>query len=122
MCITIFKSQEEVPYNMNEPLEGQVRGSKKIVIDYEPKDPSIDHFLDEVERLCKNGISANLNIKFNHNNSLNGAKLRKQMDRLTKDLDINELIKIMATTHAETDKKLEEIANHCMGKNCRVKS
>lgn len=113
MCIKIVKSKEEFKYDMNKPLEDQLKGSQQVIINYEPKDQSIDKFLDEIERLCKNGISAKLNIRFNHNNNLGGARIRNEMIKLTNDLDVNEVIKLMALVHAEADKKLEEIENYC---------
>jgi hypothetical protein len=116
MCIKIVRSKEEVSYDMSAPLEDQLRGSKQIIINYEPKDPSIDKFLDEMERLCKKGISASLNIKFNHNNSLAGARTKKQMGKLAEDLDINEVIKMITTAQAEADKKLEEMTKICFAK------
>lgn len=122
MCIKIVTSTEEISYDMERPLEDQIRGSRRIVVNYEPFDPTIDKFLDEVERLCKNGVTANLNIKFNHNNNLIGAKIGKEMTKLSKDLDINEVIKLMVTAQAEADKKLEELSSICLAKNCRVKT
>ena len=122
MCIKIVRSKAEVSYDMNTPLEEQIKGCKQIVVNYEPKDPAIDKFLGEVERLCKHGISTKLNIAFNHNNFLLGAKTGKQLAKLARDLDLNEVIKFMVNTHAESDKKLEEIANYCMDGKCRVKS
>lgn len=118
MCIKIIKLKEEVSYDTNKPLEEQLVGSKQIVVNYEPRDPSIDKFLDEVERMCKNGVSASLNIKFNHNNFLAGAKIKKEIIKLSKDLDVNELIKAVVSAHAEADKKLEEMAETCLGKRC----
>lgn len=122
MCVKIVRSKAEVSYDMNTPLEEQLKGCKQIVVNYEPKDPAIDKFLGEVERLCKNGISTKLNIEFNHNNFLLGAKTSKQLAKLAKQLDFNEIIKFMVNSHAESDKKLEEIANYCMDGNCRVQS
>jgi len=113
MCIKIFKSDQPISYDMSRPLEEQIQGSKKIVVDYDPKDESVDKFLDEVERLCKHGISASLNIKFNHNNNLSGARIRKQLDQLSEDLDVNELIKMLSLTYADVDKKLEELHKYC---------
>ena len=104
---------------MNSPLEEQLKGCNQIVVNYEPKDPSINKFIGEVERLCKHGISSKLNIQFNHNNFLLGAKTGKQLAKLAKELDLNEVIKFMVNCHAESDKKLEEIANYCMDGSCR---
>ena len=116
MCIKIVKLKEEVPYDTSIPLEEQLVGSRQIVVNYEPKDSTVDKFLDEVERMCKNGVSASLNIKFNHNNYLAGARIKKEMRRLAKDLDVNELIKAVVSAHSEADKKLEEMAQTCLGK------
>ena len=113
MCIKIVKSTEEISYDTNRSLEEQLKGSNKVVINYEPKDPSIDHFLDEVERLCKNGITANLNIQFNHNNHLKGAKVKKEIIKLSNGMDLNEIIKFMTLAQSDTDKKLEEMAEFC---------
>ena len=116
MCITIVTAKKEVLYNTERPLEEQLKGSKKVVIDYDPSDTTLDTFLNEVEKLCKNGTSAKLNISFNHNNHLTGAKRKKEATKLSKDLDINEIIKLMVLAHSSVDKKLEELANYCMDK------
>jgi hypothetical protein len=122
MCIKIVGARKEVSYDMNQPLEKQVIGCKQIVVDYEPEDPCIDKFLSEIERLYKHGISAKLNIEFNHRNFILGAKTGKQLAKLAKQLDYNEIIKFMVNNHAESDKKLEEIASYCMDGKCRVES
>ena len=114
MCVKILTSKEELSYDMSRPLEDQLKGSKKVVINYEPKDPSIGHFLNEVEKLCKNGISAKLNIQFNHNNDIAGARLQKEMRKLAKDLDLNEVVKLMTLIQSNTDKKLEEMSTICL--------
>lgn len=101
---------------MNQPLEEQLRGSKQVIVNYEPKDPAIDKFLDEMERMCKKGVSASVNITFNHNNHLSGAKSKKKANTLAEDLDINEVIKLITKAQAETDKKLEEISKCCFDK------
>lgn len=120
MCIKIVRSKKEVSYDMNIPLEDQIKGCKQVVVNYEPKDPAMDKFIGEVERLCKKGISTKLNIEFNHNNFLLGAKTGKQLAKLAKQLELNEVIKFMVNSYAESDKKLEEIANYCMDGSCRV--
>lgn len=120
MCIKIIKSKQEYSYNMEIPLEEQLKGSKQIVVNYDPQDPSVEKFLNEVERLCKHGITANLNIKFNHNNHILGARTRKEITKLVKELDLNEVIKLMVTMQSETDKKLEELSIYCLGEKSDV--
>lgn len=114
MCIKIVRLKEESEYDMNTPLEDQLRGSRQVVVNYDPLDSSIDHFLDEVERLCKNGITASMNIKFNHNNNLYGARIKNEMVQLSQDLDLNEFIKMMALIQKMADKKLEEMSALCI--------
>lgn len=113
MCVKIVRVKETREFDVNVPLEEQLRGSKQVVVNYEPQDLSIERFLSEVERLCKSGISASLNIQFNHNNQLSGVKVQKRLSKLAKDLDINELVKFMVGAQADADKKIEEMLNLC---------
>lgn len=116
MCIKIVYSNHESSYDMNESLEKQLVGSKQVVVNYEPNDPSIEKFFDEMEKFCQNGIACNVNLKVLHNDQLIGQRYKNQAIRAEKDLKVNELIRMMANCHAETDKKLEELANICLGK------
>lgn len=118
MCIKIVRAKSEVEYDMSIPLEEQIKGSNKIVINYEPKDPSVDKFMSEIERFCKTGISAKLNIQVMHNNHLIGAMIQKRLVGVANDLRVNDLIKLMASAHAASDRRLEELANLCMDGNC----
>ena len=113
MCVKIVRLKSSEEYDTTRPLEEQLRGSKQVIINYSPKDPAIDHFLGEVERLCKTGVTASLNIQFNHNNQLTGAKIHKQLNKLAKDLDLNEVIKFMVKAQAEADKKIDEMIELC---------
>lgn len=113
MCIRIIHKDAEVKYNSKKPLEQQLYGSEQVVIKYEPKDRDIDIFVGEVERLCKTGICINTNIKVLHNDNLKGAKAKKLMGRLSKDLNLNEAIKILVTMQSETNKKLEALSTFC---------
>lgn len=113
MCIKIIRADNEVKYDISIPLEDQIKGSKQIVVDYEPNDPSLGKFLGEIERFCKTGINRNLNIKVKHNNSVMGSKIRSRMKEFANDLNLNEIIRFLSLTYSETDKKLEELANMC---------
>jgi len=116
MCITIVKTKNEIPYDITRPIEEQIRGSKQVVINYEPNDPSIEHFLNEVERICQNGIACSLNIKVIHNNYINGARTSKKSKQLEMELRLNDIVKIMSTSFYNNDKKLEELANLCLNR------
>lgn len=117
MCITIFTLNDHKPYDMGRPLEEQLKDCKEITIDFKPHDPSVEKFLDEIERFASNGIAYKLNIKVIHNNEILGAKIKRQVKKVESDLTVNELIKLMALTYDIADRKLEELSN-CMGKNC----
>jgi hypothetical protein len=118
MCIKIIRAEDEIKYDINKPLEEQIRGSKQIVVDYEPNDPSLEKFLDEIERFCQTGISRTFNIKVNHNSSIMGAKVKNKMKMYSKDLELNEVIKSLVNSFSNTDKKLEEIAEMCSIAGC----
>lgn len=116
MCITIFTSDEQRPYDMGHPLEEQLNGCKEITIDFRPHDPSVEKFLDEIERFASRGLTYKLNIKVIHNNEILGAKIKRQVKKVETSLTVNELIKLMALTYDIADRKLEEISNFCMEK------
>lgn len=116
MCIRIIHENEEVKYDSSEPLEQQLLGSKRVVVTYEPKDRDIDRFVAEVERLCKTGVSISANVEVVHKNSVGGAKAKKLMKRLTKDLELNEAIKILVTMQSEMNRKLEVLSTFCAKK------
>ena len=114
MCVKIVTPEEEKHYDMDRPLEEQLEGCKKIIIDYEPKDLSVLKLMRELERFVKSGIDSELVIQVVHNNHLNGAKIKKITQKSISDISINELIKAFVVNHKETDKKLEELANYCI--------
>jgi hypothetical protein len=117
MCIKIINSGVECSYDNSKPLEDQLCDSSEIHIKYEPKDSNMDRFLDEMERLCKTGVSANVNVDFSHNSNITGMKMKKQINRLTKDLHLNEAIKILTKLQSTTDGALRELSDFCNGKN-----
>jgi hypothetical protein len=117
MCVKIKSINSEAKYNPRVPLELQVSDCDKIVIKYEAKDPDIDKFIGEMERCCKTGINLNIDVDVAHQNDIKGAKAKKQVKRLLKDLNLNEAIKLLVMAHSKTDRKLEEMANFCLRKD-----
>lgn len=113
MCVRILGTNSNIKYDSSVPLEEQIKNSEKVVITYEPKDTDITKFIDEVERLCKQGISADIAIEVLHNNHLNGAKAKKQMKRLMKDLELNKAVKLLVKMQSNMDNSLEELSNFC---------
>ena len=116
MCIKIICSDHEHEFDMSFPLEEQVSGANEILVSYDPLDPKIGHFVGEVERLIKNGISCNVDIKVDSNNTLDGIRLERKLENLAKKLEVNEVIKRFTKFHAEVDCKLGEISKICLGK------
>lgn len=116
MCIKIIRADDEIKYDISKPLEDQIRGSKQIVVDYEPNDPSLDKFLDEIERFCQTGVNRTFNIKVKHNNNVMGAKVKSKMKEYAKDMNLNEVIRSLVNIYSEADKKLEEISTMCVVK------
>lgn len=114
MCVKIITTKKEVEYDAGRPLEDQLGRSNKIIIDYHPEDSSIDKFVSEVERICKTGISCNMNIEVSTNNILKGAKVKRKVNELQADLKVNDLVKLMTVIQSDADKRLEEIANFCL--------
>jgi hypothetical protein len=116
MCVKIICNDHEHEFNPLMPLEDQFVGAKEVIVNYDPVDTKIDSFLDEVERLCRTGISCNVDIKVNANNYLNGIKLERHIEKLKLKLDVNEVVKGLTKFHSETDKKLVEIQEICLGR------
>lgn len=121
MCVKIVSHEIERPYDSAKPLEDQVSAADQIVINYQPFDKTLDKFVQEIDRMTKNGIEAKFAIKVVHNDHIVGLKLKKQMAKASNDITLNEIIKLMVLSQAEVDKKLEDLANYCAGVNCNVK-
>lgn len=116
MCIKIVRTKEEFSYDPSKPIEDQIKGSKQILIDYKPNDTSLEKFLDEVERICKSGFSAHMNIKVVHNNFVKGMRVKKRTGQLSNGIDLNDVMKKMALMQSDMDKHLEELSNICFKK------
>lgn len=86
---------------MNKPFSEQVEGSQEIVVNYSEADPSVQHFLDEMEVLTAKSYGVGLNIRMISSENTTFA----------------DIIKIMALSFHEADRKLSEIMEMCTGKN-----
>jgi len=111
MCVKIFTSNEELSYDMDAPLEPQLKDATQVVINYEPEDPAIGKFFKEIERCSVEGIQIDVNLKVMHNDHIEGARAQKKATRLSEALDVNSLIKMLTLSYANADKKLEDIDN-----------
>lgn len=118
MCIKIIGSEEK-EFNPKQPLEQQIENAHRIVVDYDPQDPNVINisFLhSQMIRLYKNGISCNVDIKINPNNSLHGMKIERQFEKIKLAFDTHEFIKNLAKFQYENDRKLSEMSEMCLGK------
>jgi hypothetical protein len=115
MCIKFINCHQEIPYDVNVPLEEQLQGCEQIVVNYEPLDKEIDKFLKEVERFVRTGVDAKLNLKIIHNDNIFGFKVKQKLKKATNDITLNEIIKLMVLRQIEADKKLEDLANTFVG-------
>lgn len=118
MCVKLIKAKQEIPYDMGVPLEDQIKGCSKVIVDFRPNDPQLEKFMDEIERFAETGLSFKFNVQVIHNAQILGAKIKKQVKKVQKDLSVNELIKLMALAFDNSDRKLSEISEMCMGKVC----
>jgi hypothetical protein len=117
MCVKIVnQAHEEIPYDTERPLEDQIKGCEQIVVKYEPFDKSVEKLVQEMRRFINSGIDARFAIKVIHGNNLDGMRTKKQLQRATNDITLNEVIKLMVLSHMMLDRKLEEIAT-AMGQN-----
>lgn len=117
MCIKIIGYEKELEFNTHEPLEHQILGATDIFVNYDPIDPKISCFMDEIERMAEHGISCNAHIKVNNNSYIEGIKLEKRLKKIKTKLHVNEIVKNISLLHTNIDKKLGEISEMCLGKN-----
>ena len=117
MCIKIIGPECEKEFDGTEPLENQVAGAEKIVVSYDPLDIRICSFEGQLELMAKNGIDCSAEIEVKSNDYLEGMKLERRLAKLKKCLNTNVVIKELTKFHASADRKLNELADMCLGRN-----
>ena len=115
MCVKIIGEAIQ-EFDPKQPLENQIADAKEIVVNYDPYDLKIQSFVDQITSMLRKGISMKAEIKFNANNNLDGIRLERRIDQIRRAFDTNEFIKELTLLHSNTDKKLNEMLNMCMGK------
>jgi hypothetical protein len=116
MCVKIICTDHEYEFDPNMSLEHQIVGAKEILVSYDPLDPRIDHFVDQIERMIRSGVGCIADIRVNANNSISGFRLERRLEDLKRKMSINEVVKGLSTLHASTDSKLCEISKMCLEK------
>lgn len=112
MCVKLITNNHEAQYNSSIPLESQIGNYTKIVVNYEPSDENIKTLISELKRISKNGINAKLEIEVNHNNHIFGVKAKKELQKASNDITLNEFIRLAVTGHIIIDQKLQELSNN----------
>ena len=114
MCIKIVRSHDQFEFDPSEPLEYQIKGAKQVVIDYSPDDSRIQSFIDQMDRIVKNGVGCQMNIKVNPNNSLKAYQFERRVAEASRNLEVNEAISMLVRNQSETDKKLHDMQQMCL--------
>lgn len=114
MCIKIIGTEEK-EFDPTEPLQNQVGNASKIVVSYDPYDLKICSFEGQVEQMVRNGVSCKADIEVKTNNFLDGIRLERRLEKLKMRLEVNEVVKSIVSNHQETDRKLREMSNICLG-------
>ena len=115
MCVEIIKSEDKQSYRPELPFEQQFVGSEEVLIDCTPECPKVIKFLDEVEKVCKNGQSLPIQIKLANNSNL---KLFGKTKKLNEDLLLNDIIRQAVLIHENADSKLRELSEICLKGEC----
>jgi len=116
MCIEIVKSEAQESYKPNLPFEEQICGCQEVLIDCtNPKCSKVAKFLDEVEKICKNGQSLPIQIKLADNSNFSLFKKTKQLNR---ELLLNDIIGQVVLIHKNADTKLRELSELCAKGQC----
>ena len=115
MCVEIIKAENQESYKPELSFEEQIQGSKEVLIDCEPNCPKVAKFLDEVEKLCRNGQSLPITIKLADNSNI---KLFSKTKKLNKELLTNDIIKQAVLLHKNADAKLKELSEMCVKGSC----
>ena len=116
MCVKLVTSEKQVEFDTQKPLESQMKGLQKVVINYAPFDEQIKKFIQEIERFSNSGISFSFDVEVNHNSKLTGFKTQGKLDKTKSDITFNEIIKLIDLTHQCADRKMSELVNYCIGK------
>jgi hypothetical protein len=116
MCVEIIKSEDQQSYKPELPLEDQICGCQEVLIDCaNPKCYKVAKFLDEIEKVCKNGQSLPINIRLADNTNL---KLFSKTKKLSRELLLNDIMGHMALIHKNADDKLKELSEMCLKGSC----
>lgn len=113
MCVKFRKAEFETLYDVDQPLDLQMQGANEIVVEYRPRDASVVKFVKEMEKMSREGLEEYPLITVNHNNDIAGARIKKKVEKISKDITLNKLMKLIAISHYEANRRLEEMVTMC---------
>jgi len=113
MCVKFLKDDQFIEYDCSKPLMDQVCGIKEVLVEYQPKDKSVDAFLKEMQKCAQYGLNPNVKVRVEYGEMLNGYKTKKQLIGAMNDITINEIVKLLALMQRSIDKSLEELSAAC---------
>ena len=113
MCVKFLKDDQLISYDCSKPLMDQVSGVSEVVVEYKPKDKSVEAFLKEMQHCAKYGLNPNVKVKVEYGEMLNGYKTKKQLIGAMNDITLNEIVKLLALMQRSIDKSLEELSATC---------
>lgn len=113
MCVKLIKDSIPMSYDPSSPLKDQIDASTIVLVNYQPNDEEICSFLKDVQHCASTGQHLDLNLKVDYGYYLDGFKVKKQLKKALSDISLNEIIKLMALSQSETDRKLSELSSMC---------
>lgn len=113
MCIKMVIDNIACSYDPKGNFLEQVRKCSEVIVEYLPGDDEIRHFLQEVQKCAKNGISLDLNVRVNYGNYLSGFKAKQEIHSALNDISLNEVIKLISLSQHTAEKKLRELSEIC---------
>lgn len=112
MCVVFVQNNSETVYEDGIAIEAQMEQCEEIVIKYENDDSLIDRFLSKIESIVHTNFKNIKDIRFVHNNNINGIRFHRRAVKIMNAIYINRVISSLVLSHSTVDHKLEEISNY----------
>lgn len=113
MCVRMVRDNIPCSYDPQGDFLEQAKNCSEVIVEYLPGDVMLETFLKHVQECVKNGTCLPFTVKVNYGSYLSGFQTKKQIAQAMNDINLNEVIKLLALTHRNTDQKLAEISDIC---------
>ena len=121
MCVRMVRDNIPCSYDPQGDFLEQTKNCTEVVVEYLPEDKEIKKFLQEIQKCAKNGTHLDFNIKVNYGNYLSGFKTKKEIKRALNDINLNEIVKLLALSQHGAEKTLEELSSMCLNREMNGK-